>query len=60
MQINEKYHLKRSQDLGMDIHTLEGNLAYGKLLFEEEGSRPWNASKPCWGAQRSAVVAVNN
>ena len=59
MQINEKYHLKRSQELGMDIHTLEGNLAYGKYLYEEQGSRPWNASKPCWG-KPATVVAVNN
>lgn len=56
LQINEKYHSARSKELGMDIHTLEGNLKYGALLYKEQGSRPWNASKPCWG---SATVAAN-
>jgi len=60
MQINEKYHLKRSIELGIDIYTLEGNLAYGKYLFTKQGSQPWNASKPCWGRPSSVVVAVNN
>ncbi len=48
MQINEKYHLKRSQTLGYDIYTLTGNLAYAKRLYEEEGTKPWKASAPCW------------
>ena len=56
MQINEKYHLKRSQELGLDIHTLEGNLAYGKFLYKEQGSRPWNASRPCWGKPATVVA----
>ncbi len=59
MQINEKYHLKRSVELGINIYTLEGNLAYGKYLYKEQGSRPWNASKPCWGKQ-AVVVATSN
>ncbi|MFA6297103.1 MAG: hypothetical protein WC629_00915 [Candidatus Paceibacterota bacterium] len=59
MQINEKYHALRAKKLGIDIHTLEGNLAYGKRLYKEEGVAPWSASKPCWGASASkAVVAV--
>lgn len=48
MQINEYYHLKRAKKLGMDVRTLEGNLDYARLLYEEEGTRPWKASAPCW------------
>jgi hypothetical protein len=48
MQINEKYHLDRSKKLGLDIYTLEGNLAYGKVLYDEQGTAPWMASSPCW------------
>ena len=48
-QINEKYHLKRSQDLGMDIYSIEGNMEYARVLYEEQGLQPWSASKPCWG-----------
>ena len=48
MQVNEYYHLKRAQKLGFDIHTIEGNMAYARLLFQEEGTDPWVSSSPCW------------
>ncbi len=48
MQINEYYHLQTSKKLGLDIHTLEGNMAYARYLYEREGSVPWNSSSYCW------------
>ncbi len=48
LQINEYYHLEASKKLGYDIHTLEGNLAYGKWLYEKQGPQPWISSSPCW------------
>ena len=48
-QINERYHLSDSQKMGINIHTVEGNLEYAKYLYEKQGTRPWNSSKPCWG-----------
>ncbi|HEY1037512.1 MAG TPA: hypothetical protein VGE62_02920 [Candidatus Paceibacterota bacterium] len=48
LQVNEYYHLERSKKLGYDIHTLEGNMAYSRLLYKESGARPWNSSSPCW------------
>jgi hypothetical protein len=48
MQINEDYHLKPARDLGMDIHTLKGNIAYALYLYRNEGLGPWEASRPCW------------
>ena len=48
MQINEKYHLKEAQKLGLDIHTLEGNIDYAKHLYETQGVRPWVHSSKCW------------
>lgn len=47
-QINTVYHLERANQLKLDIFTLEGNMAYAKYLYEEEGLQPWSASKPCW------------
>lgn len=58
MQVNEKYHLAESRKLGMNIHTLEGNLQYGAYLYKTQGSRPWNASRPCWGATKQAVAST--
>lgn len=49
MQINEHYHLAASEKLGYNIYTLAGNLAYAKLLYDQEGTTPWDWSKPCWG-----------
>ena len=48
MQINEKYHLKEAQKLGLDIYTLEGNLDYAKHLYEKQGVKPWVHSSTCW------------
>ena len=55
MQVNERYHLKRAETLGFDIYTLEGNLAYAKYLYHEEGSDPWVSSSSCWGNYRETA-----
>jgi hypothetical protein len=47
-QVNEYYHAKRAKKLGYDIYSVEGNMAYAKLLYEEEGTAPWVSSAPCW------------
>lgn len=47
-QINSFYHEEAATKLGLDIYTAEGNIAYAKLLYEAQGTQPWNASKPCW------------
>lgn len=50
MQINEKYHLDRSETMSMNIYTLAGNLEYAHALYDVSGTAPWSASKPCWSA----------
>lgn len=59
MQINEKYHLSTAQKLGLNLHTLEGNMAYGKYLYETQGTKPWNYSSGCWGKHREVALAEN-
>ena len=49
MQVNEFYHGKKATELGFDLMTVDGNLAYAKYLYEQEGTAPWSASKKCWG-----------
>lgn len=56
MQINEKYHLTRSKNLNLDIYTLEGNLKYGEILYKEQGTQPWSASRPCWGGKVASSI----
>ena len=48
MQINEDYHQKEAINLGYDIHSLYGNMAFAKPLYEREGLRPWLSSAKCW------------
>jgi hypothetical protein len=57
MQINEKYHLETSINLGLDVHTLEGNLEYARYLYETQGTAPWEYSSHCWNKKRE--VALN-
>lgn len=55
MQINTHYHEETADDLGINLHTLEGNLSYARYLFEKEGTKPWVSSKPCWGKNVSKL-----
>lgn len=48
-QINDYYHLKTAQSMGLDIKDEWGNLEYGFWLLSQQGTAPWNASKYCWG-----------
>ncbi len=49
MQINEYYHLDEAKKAGLDIYTIDGNLAYGKVIYDKYGTSPWSASEACWG-----------
>ncbi|MDO8594938.1 MAG: hypothetical protein Q7R93_05540 [bacterium] len=55
MQVNEFYHQDRADQLGIDLHTLDGNLAYAKWLYNKEGTVPWFASSKCW--KKSDILA---
>ncbi len=55
MQINEYFHGETAEKMGLDIHTVEGNVAYAKYLYDKYGLKPWSASKPCWS--KSADLA---
>ena len=55
MQINERYHGDKSETLGMDIYSLDGNLEYAKYLYEKEGTKPWRSSAKCWNRELAKV-----
>lgn len=70
MQINEHYHSKTADKLDFDIYSIEGNLAYGKFLYDQseklygDGTLPWKSSKSCWSKSQTYkamkyAVAVN-
>ena len=47
-QINARVHSTYAKSLGIDIYTVEGNLAYARKLYTEEGTVPWLSSASCW------------
>ena len=48
LQINTKYHGERAAALGYNLWDEADNWAYGRLLYREQGTAPWGASKDCW------------
>ena len=48
-QINERYHLSDSEKMGIDIHSVDGNMKYARYLYKNQGTQPWSSSRPCWG-----------
>lgn len=54
MQINEYYHADDAIRQGINLYTTEGNVKFGKYLYEKYGSSAWSASKPCWGSAEIA------
>ncbi len=48
MQINEFYHAETAKKMGLNLHTVEGNVAFGKYLYSKYGTSAWSASEPCW------------
>ncbi|MBC7981606.1 hypothetical protein H7X65_00850 [Candidatus Parcubacteria bacterium] len=55
-QVNEKYHLSDSKKMGIDIHTVDGNLEYARHLYESQGTQPWSSSRPCWGNYEKLAI----
>lgn len=49
LQINSLVHEKTARKIGFNIHSIYGNIGYGKQLYIKEGTKPWNSSKKCWG-----------
>ncbi len=41
-------HNDAAKNLGLNINTLDGNLAYARYLVENQGLAPWYASAHCW------------
>ena len=47
-QISEKYHGTKIKELGLDMYDIKDNLAFARILYDNEGLTPWKWSKPCW------------
>ncbi len=54
MQINTHYQADTAKALGLDIYTLQGNVAYAQYLYNKEGVTPWDSSYQCWDKSEAA------
>lgn len=52
-QFFESIHAPAAKNLGFDLATIEGNLAYAKHLHKSEGTTPWASAKDCWDVKTS-------
>ena len=57
MQVNELYHAEDAIEMGLDIYTLDGNVAFARHLYEKFGNKPWKSSSKCWTA--TSDLAIN-
>jgi len=59
-QIMSSIHASMAdEELGIDIDTLQGNVAYAQYLYQTEGTAPWAASQACWGKSAGAKSPKN-
>jgi len=54
-QFYEAVHAGGAATLGLNLSTLEGNLAYAKHVYDTQGTTPWNSSRSCWNVPTIAV-----
>ncbi len=54
MQINEHYQGASANKANLNIYTLEGNTAFAKMLYKDQGTHPWNSSRGCWGKYQTS------
>jgi hypothetical protein len=48
MQINLGYHGETAQKMGLDLNSIDDNVAFARYLYEKYGAKPWMSSSPCW------------
>lgn len=46
-QINVPIHKANIKEMGLNVHTPYGNIAYANYLYEKHGEQPWQASGQC-------------
>lgn len=62
-QIMSSIHDPVADKLGIDIYTMRGNAEYARYLYENSGTKPWEAdlkSKSCWGKTNAAKSLALN
>jgi hypothetical protein len=51
LQINTWIWGPTAAKMNLDLATENGNVAFGKYLYEKYGTSPWTASEGCWSSR---------
>jgi len=57
MQINVLYHAENAEELGLDLHNIDDNVAFARYLYEKFGAKPWMSSSACWARFNQSEIA---
>jgi hypothetical protein len=57
MQINILYHQETADKMGLDLNSIDDNVAYARYLYEKQGAKPWMSSSACWSKPSSSEIA---
>jgi hypothetical protein len=49
LQVNS-VHKPRMADMGLNIENPDHSLAFGIMLYQEQGTKPWRSSEKCWSS----------
>src|SRR3990167_11102923 len=47
LQVND-VHRKRMAEMNLNIENPDDSYAFGLILYEEQGTKPWKSSERCW------------
>jgi hypothetical protein len=56
-QIDEQAHFMAAWGLGLNLYTLDGNMAYARYLYGKSGARPWSGCVKSASAVASSAAA---
>ena len=57
MQINLLYHAEKAEEMGLDLHNIDDNVAFARYLYEKYDAKPWMSSSACWSKFASPEFA---
>jgi hypothetical protein len=57
MQINLGYHQDTMEKMGLDVNSIDDNVAFARYLYEKFGAKPWASSQACWSKSMNSDLA---
>ena len=60
-QIVASAHMEDAKKLGHKIGTLDGNIKFARVLYDQKKTKPWKSSRSCWkNRDPEEIIAMVN